>query len=81
MVEGNRADMMMKHVGLDKAMKYVTANESKISVYGCCGAPHVIPKLWGVMWKTGIGVLEVCYDDCTIIRLIRGESRDGSPIQ
>ena len=57
-VEGNGADKMVKDVGLDDAVQKMATHEAKLAVNGSCGPTGKIPRLWSVVWKGWVGVLE-----------------------
>lgn len=58
-VERNGADVMVKNVSLDNAVKESAADESKFTVDSCRGTTDVVPALTRVVGKSWVGVLEV----------------------
>ena len=48
----------MEDMGLDDSVKEMTADEAKLAVDRGSGSPGIRPRLWLVMRKRGIGVLE-----------------------
>ena len=63
-VEGDGADVVVQHVGLDDAVQQLAADEAELAVDGGRGAAHVVPALGGIVWDGRVGVLQVRDSDC-----------------
>jgi hypothetical protein len=57
-VEGDVADVVVQHVGLNDAVEDVAADEAEVTVDGCSGATSEVPDFGLVVGEGGIGVLE-----------------------
>ena len=57
-VEGDGADVVVQHVGLDDAVEEVAPDEAELAVDGCSGAADEVPDLGVVVGEGGVGVLE-----------------------
>lgn len=69
-VERDCADVVVEHVSLDNAVKKLTTNEAKLAIDCCSCATNEVPALAAVVWKSGVGVLEICngdYDELVMI--------------
>lgn len=58
MVERDRGDVMVKHVGFHNSVHEGATDEAELAVDGGSGASGVAPRLSRVMGKRGIGMLE-----------------------
>ena len=57
-IEWNRADIVMKDVGLDDTMQELAADEAKFAINSGRCTTGIVPAGWGVVRKAGISVLE-----------------------
>lgn len=57
-IERDRGNVVVSNMGLDNTVKQMTADESKFTINGCCGATNVVPAFRVVVGKCRIGVLE-----------------------
>ena len=58
-VEGDRADVVVQHVGLDDAVQQLAPDEPELTIDRGRGAAHVVPALGGVVRDGRVGVLQV----------------------
>ena len=58
MIEWNRANIVVQHMGLNDPVKESPTDESKFSINGRRGTPGISPSRWGVVRNCGVGVLE-----------------------
>lgn len=57
-VEGDGTDIVVKNVGFDDAVEKLTADKAKFTVDGCGGSTGEVPRLWLVVRKSWVGVLQ-----------------------
>jgi hypothetical protein len=70
MVERDCADVVVKHVSLDNAMKELTANKSKFTINCRGSATNIVPRCTSVVGKSWISVLEVGDCNCAYLEFI-----------
>lgn len=63
-VEGDIADVVVQHVGLDDTVEDVAADEAEVTVNGGSSAAGEVPHFRLVVRKSGVGVLEEGNSDC-----------------
>ena len=63
-VEGDVADVVVQHVGLDDTVEDVAADEAKVTVNGGSSATGEVPHFRLVVRKGGVSVLEEGNGDC-----------------
>jgi hypothetical protein len=71
-VEGDVADVVVQHVGLDDSVEDVAADEAEVAVNGGSSAAGEVPHLRLVVRKGRVGVLEEGNSDCNGILLATG---------
>lgn len=77
-VEGDVADIVVQHVGLDDAVEDVTTNEAEVTVDGGSSAAGEVPHLGLVVGEGGVGVLQEGNGHCekyTLVRLTHLKTR------
>ena len=57
-VEGDVADIVVQHVGLNDTVEDVATHEAKVTVNGGGGTTSEIPHLWLIVGKSGVSVLK-----------------------
>lgn len=60
MIEGDCANIVVEHVGLNDAVEKVRSNGPEVSVDGCSCTANEVPCFGFVVGESGIGVLKVC---------------------
>lgn len=63
-VEGDGGNEVVSNVGLNDAVKEVTANEAEFTVNSSGGSTNEIPGLRMIMGQGGVGVLEIGDGNC-----------------
>lgn len=59
-VEGDVADIVVQHVGLDDTVEDVAADEAEVAVDGSGSAAGEVPHFRLVVRESGVGVLKEC---------------------
>lgn len=57
-VEGDGADVVVKHVGLYDAVEELSTDEAKFTIDGRGCSTDIVPGFWGVMREGWVGMLE-----------------------